>query len=77
MAVEKPAQMGELELKKLEAGIDDLIRSCDLLREENRAMRKQLASMMSERSGLIEKSAHAYTRVEAIIQRLKVLEHEA
>ena len=77
MAVEKPAQMGELELKKLEAGIDELIRSCDLLKEENRAMRKQMASLMSERAGLLEKNAQAHTRVEAVIQRLKVLEQEA
>ncbi len=77
MAVEKPTQTGELELKKLEAGIDELIRSCDLLKEENRAVRKQLASLMGERAILIEKNAQAHTRVEMIIQRLKVLEQEA
>lgn len=76
MAADNPAHMGELELKKLEAGIDEMIRSCDRLKEENRALRKQQANLMSERAGLIEKTQQAHSRVETIIQRLKILEQE-
>lgn len=76
MALDNPALMGDVELKKLETGIDELIRSCDRLKEENRALRKQTATLMSERASLIEKNTQAHTRVETIIQRLKTLEQE-
>ena len=74
MAVDNPAPRGESELKKLEAAIDELIRSCDRLKEENRALRKQQAALMSERASLIEKNQMAHTHVETIIQRLKTME---
>ncbi|MEO5703299.1 MAG: TIGR02449 family protein [Gammaproteobacteria bacterium] len=76
MAADKPGQVGELELKKLEAGIDEMIRSCDRLKEENRALRKHQATLMNERASLIERNQQAHSRVETIIRRLKVFEQE-
>lgn len=76
MAVDNPAQTGELELVKLEAGIDEMIRFCDRLKEENRALRKQQMLLVNERAGLIEKNELAHTRVEMIIQKFKTLEQE-
>jgi uncharacterized protein (TIGR02449 family) len=76
MSIDKAPQMGDLELKKLEAGIDEMIRSYDHLREENHALRKQHATLISERASLIEKNEQAHRRVETIIQRLKIMEQE-
>ncbi len=76
MAADNPIPTGELELKKLEVGIDEMIRSYERLKEENRALRKQQTTLMNERASLIEKSQQAHSRVEMIIQRLKTLEQE-
>lgn len=64
----------ELELKRLEHRIDELIRTCEKLAEENRALRAQRDELVIERTGLMEKAELARTRVEAMISRLKTLE---
>lgn len=67
----------ELELKRLEHRIDELIRTCETLKEENRALRTQRDDLLNERTGLMEKTELARTRVEAMVSRLKAMEHEA
>ncbi|MFA7096787.1 MAG: TIGR02449 family protein [Gammaproteobacteria bacterium] len=64
----------ELELKRLEHRIDELIRTCESLKEENRALRVQRDDLLTERNSLAEKAELARTRVEAMISRLKTLE---
>lgn len=66
--------MAELDLEFLEARIDALIRTCDQLREENRALREQQTHLTTERAALLEKSELARTRVEAMIARLRAME---
>lgn len=66
--------MRELDLRSLEARVDELIRTCDHLRDENRALRQQQSQLVSERADLIEKSELARSRVEAMIARLKAME---
>lgn len=66
--------MTSVELKALEAKIDELIAAAEELREENRALREQQGQLMAERAGLIEKSELARSRVEAMIARLKAME---
>lgn len=66
--------MEKVDLQPLEARIDALIRTCDDLKEENRALRDQQAHLITERAALIEKSEMARTRVEAMIARLKSME---
>lgn len=66
--------MSEVDLSALEARIDELIRLCDALSEENLALREQQAHLLAERSALIEKSELARSRVEAMIARLKAME---
>lgn len=66
--------MSMVDLKALEARIDELIHACEQLREENRALREQQQQLMAERAGLIEKSELARSRVEAMIARLKAME---
>jgi len=62
------------DLQSLEARIDELIRTLDELREENRALRSQQDHLITERAALIEKSELARSRVEAMIARLKAME---
>ena len=66
----------ELELKRLEHRLDELIRTCETLKEENRVLRAQRDGLLSERAGLMEKAELARTRVEAMISRLKTMEQE-
>ena len=62
------------DLQSLETQIDDLIKTCQQLSEENQALRDQQANLMAERASLIEKSELARSRVEAMIARLKAME---
>ncbi len=65
----------ELELKRLEKQVDDLIASISDLKEENRALRHRQESLATERASLLQKNEQVRTRVEAMIGRLKMLEH--
>jgi len=65
---------GEISLRSLETRIDELIRACQDLTDENRALRGQQSHLMAERAALIEKSELARSRVEAMIARLKAME---
>ena len=62
------------EIQSLEAKIDQLIRTCSQLSDENQALREQQSNLMAERAALIEKSELARSRVEAMIARLKAME---
>ncbi len=66
--------MDKAELNTLEQRVDQLIGSCDELREENRALRTQQRNLIAERATLIEKSELARSRVESMISRLKAME---
>jgi cell division protein ZapB len=74
MAGSKQTQQDELDLKKLERQVDDLIHTCEALKGENRALRHQQDSLVTERANLIDKVERARSRVEAMIQRLRTLE---
>ncbi len=63
-----------MDLQALETQVDELIQTCDQLTDENRALRDQQSSLVTERAGLIEKSELARSRVEAMIARLKAME---
>lgn len=47
------------------------------LKEENRALRQRLDSLMTERTTLLQKNEQVRARVEAMIGRLKAMEHGA
>ena len=68
--------MEELDLKKLEGRVDDLIRTIDRLQSENKTLRDSHSHLQGERAQLIEKTELARTRVEAMIGRLKAIENE-
>ena len=65
------------ELKQLERRVDDLLVHVEHLRDENRALRARQDNLSTERASLMQKNELARTRVEAIIGRLKTLEHNA
>ncbi|WP_297527695.1 TIGR02449 family protein [Thiohalobacter sp.] len=69
--------MAEQELKRLEVRIDELIRTVERLKEENRSLRAQQQMLTSERAQLIERNELARSRVEAMINRLKAMEQSA
>jgi cell division protein ZapB len=67
----------ELELKRLEQRIEELVAAVTQLREENRALRMRQDSISSERASLLQKSELVRTRVEAMIGRLRTMESGA
>jgi cell division protein ZapB len=67
----------ELELRRLEKRIEELIRAISQLKEENRALRQRQDILASERTALLHRNEQVRTRVEAMIGRLKSLEHGA
>lgn len=70
-------QVVDQDLKRLELRLEELIRTIDRLKEENRSLRVQQDHMTSERAQLIERNEMARSRVEAMISRLKAMEQNA
>lgn len=62
------------DLRKLEQRVEDLIRACSYLKDENKSLRARQDSLVTERAALIEKTELARSRVEAMITRLKSME---
>jgi cell division protein ZapB len=67
----------EIELRRLEKTVEELLAQLAALREENRALRQRQESLSSERLSLLQKNEQVRARVEAMIGRLKMLEHSA
>jgi len=67
----------ELDLKKLEVRVEELIRACSQLKSENSSLKVQQEGLVAERTALIEKTELARTRVEAMIGRLKAMETDS
>ena len=67
----------ELELKKLERRLEELMSTIRQLKDENRSLRVRQDTLSTERSALLQKNEQVRTRVEAMIGRLKSMEHGA
>lgn len=63
------------ELKDLEAKLDTLIDSFDSIKNENKHLKSKQDELVKEKAKLLEKTTIARTRVEAMISRLKSMEH--
>jgi len=74
---EHPSQQVELELRRLEQRIDDLVTTVLQLKEENRALRQRQDAFATERASLLQKNEQVRARVEAMIGRLRTLEQGA
>jgi cell division protein ZapB len=69
-----PKSAVDLELKRLEKRLEDLIITVAQIKEENRALRQRQETLTSERANLLQKNEQVRARVEAMIGRLKSME---
>lgn len=66
-----------LELRDLENKLDLLITQYTAAKTENSSLKSKQDDLLQEKAQLIEKTNLARTRVEAMIARLKAMEHGA
>jgi len=64
-----------LELKELEDKLDQLIEQYNSVKTENNSLKTRQEALVREKAKLIEKTTLARIRVEAMITRLKAMEH--
>jgi len=64
----------EVDLKALEVRVEELIKACEFLKEENKSLKVNQESLVAERAALVEKTELAKNRIEAMISRLKSIE---
>jgi cell division protein ZapB len=74
---ETPTTPVEMELRRLELRVDELVAVLAQLREENRALRLRQDTFSTERAGLLQKNELVRARVEAMIGRLRTMEQSA
>jgi cell division protein ZapB len=65
------------ELALLERRVEELVAAVEALKEENRALRQRQESLAAERSAFAQRNDQVRARVEAMIGRLKTMEHTA
>ena len=71
---ELPHSQVDLELKRLEQRVDELVATVLQLKEENRSLRQRQDAITTERASLLHKNEQVKGRVEAMIGRLKGME---
>jgi cell division protein ZapB len=74
MAADDTNQRFDIELKRLEKRLDELVVICKQLQEENQSLRQRQDTLMAERATLLQKNEQVRGRVEAMISRLKAME---
>jgi cell division protein ZapB len=74
MSTDHTNQRFDLELKRLEKRLDELVLICKQLQEENHSLRDRQDMLMAERATLLQKNEQVRGRVEAMITRLKAME---
>ena len=62
------------QVAQLEQRVEQLMRLCDQLRDENRILLQAQESLNAERAALLDRNETARARIEAMISRLKALE---
>jgi cell division protein ZapB len=73
----RSASSMDTELRRLETRIDELVATVHRLKEENRALRQRQEVIAADRTSLLNRNEQVRTRVEAIIGRLRAMEHSA
>lgn len=63
------------DIKDLEDKLDELILRYNAIQQENTSLKVKQDSLVKEKAKLVEKTNLARTRVEAMISRLKTMEH--
>ena len=64
----------DLELRRLEKRLEELVVICRQLQEENQSLKQRQDSLVAERATLLHKNEQVRGRVEAMIVRLKGME---
>jgi cell division protein ZapB len=59
---ENPMQTFELELKRLESRLDELVGVCQQLKEENRSLKQRQDSLIADRANLLQKNEQVRAR---------------
>jgi cell division protein ZapB len=67
----------DAEFSRLESRLQELLVTVEALKEENRALRQRQESLAAERSVFAQRNDQVRARVEAMIGRLKTMEHTA
>jgi len=70
-------QRFDIELKRLEKRLDELVVICNQLQDENKSLKERQDTLMAERATLLQKNEQVRGRVEAMISRLKAMEQGA
>ena len=65
------------DIKELEDKLDELIKRYSAVQNENVTLKVKQDELVKERAKLVEKTNLARTRVEAMIGRLKAMEHDS
>ena len=65
------------DIKELEDKLDELIQRYSAVQNENITLKVKQDELVRERAKLVEKTNLARTRVEAMISRLKAMEHDS
>jgi cell division protein ZapB len=74
MAAEQSNHRFDIELKRLEKRLEELVVVTRQLQEENRSLRARQDALINERASLLHKNEQVRGRVEAMIGRLKGME---
>jgi cell division protein ZapB len=67
----------DVELRRLEKRIDELVATVHRLKDENRALRQRQESLVTEKTSVMNRNEQVRARVEAMIGRLKAMERSA
>ncbi len=65
------------ELARLERRLDELVIITNQLKDENRSLKERQDSLIADRATLLQKNEQVRARVEAMIGRLKAMEHSS
>lgn len=64
-----------IDISELENKLDELIQLYNSVQNENHTLKNKQDELVKEKAKLVEKTNLARTRVEAMISRLKTMEH--
>ena len=67
----------DLEFKRLEKRLEELVATVHRLKDENRSLRARQDSLAGEKTTVMNRSEQVRARVEAMIGRLKAMERTA
>lgn len=74
MSEKEPKTAIELEFRRLEMRVTELVATLAQIKQENYTLRQRNESLVNERGSLLQKNEQVRTRVEGMIGRLKSLE---